>query len=1827
MAAIDIAIVTKGTNQTYSAGGSTIGGAGSVNRLLSVSEVDANFINLKQGVVDLEYTASTTYAPLSSPALTGTGGNPATYSRTIPTGTSSFEIATTSFVQQELGPTANIVSDVNVGNQALNTKISLKANLNGPTTFTGALRLSGANNATLAGDAQRIVNTGYVDYKLQNIDVNLLPTTGGQVNIGTSANYINQIHVKEILPAGTNTSIGTASNPFDEGYFANNTIFIGSAGLSQGAAGGIVLPEGSAFGDEDSTIPRNLISTELDKAFGDLTSGPKKAIKLTLVASGSISSGDAIILNSNGTVSAISSTNTSFIGFAATSATNGNNVDIIVAGPVTGLSGLLTNSEVLVSSTGALKFSRTLPSDIKVGTATSTTELFLYSTSTMDIYALAKAKAELADFSVNTSSAGSNGLTYNSSTGVFDFTPVDLSTFATQSYVDTEIANLVNSAPTSLDTLDELAAALNDDANFASTVTNSIATKAPLASPALTGTPTAPTASSSTNTTQIATTAFVQTEIADKIEFTNLSVTTAAASSGGALSYNNSTGAFTFTPADTTSFGNASLNSFSVTTNSPSGSGALSYNNSTGVFSFTPAATFDGAFSSLSGTPTTISGYGITDAVPFASPTFTGIPAAPTAASGTNTTQLATTAFVQGEISGFSSTGGDSQRDYTASGAITDKNAVVLNTNGTVSNVSVVAAGINTSTRPLHNATNYAHNHSGVDWNSTDSVYHHAWRDNATLYIKAESPNFSALTLSQSVITTTSLGGTANSKLIYKHIDGTSTGILVYNVSATYYAKYITYDATTPAHNIGTNTYTLPAEPFDVVIKDSGRMFILYGDRVDSIAIDATAKTFSLTDNTTVGMSSTSAHVFRLFWDSAQSKLITFRLSGTTNQYQYISESSGSLTASSVVTASSTIAFHQIEYHPGLSTYFGFRWQFVRTGNEDRYYPYFTPLTVGASAVTYGTEVQAPIYLSQYDAYNQHSGSGAMRFVPSKTGNSVSIYHLMRIASSGAESQGREHFAFGTLNSSGTYTSSSGFASMIGVNSGDQAGTSAHDFGTSIDRDGYAYVSYPISYGSGGSTTKVASTLIRTASVSTASDYLGIAQNAASDGGTVTVMLAGGISTGHSSLTQGVKYYVQNNGTLATTSTSTVAGQAVATDSIQVADSQGTFSTSTAFVDLTSTPTTLSGYGITDALSSTGDIDIGSSDFITTGKSYFANMFATTGDLPSATTYHGMFAHVHGTGKGYFAHGGNWIELANASTTLAGYGITDAATTTYVDTEIANLVDSAPGTLDTLNELAAALGDDANFSTTITTQIGLKAPLASPALTGTPTAPTAASGTNTTQVATTAFVTAAVGSGGGGGASVTTSDAAPSSPSAGDLWYNTSAGGLFVYYQDVDSSQWVEVIGKTGATGPTNVSIGDIAPTSPSTGQFWWNSSTNKLYIYYTDANSSQWVQATTPGAASTVAGPQGPTGPTGPAGTAAITRYANVAAFPASPTAADLAYANDTNTVYVYNGTAWEVVASGNNETPVITTEPPTATQSLNSDGTTSTVTMVAQDPEGFDITYGIAYKTANNARPAQLSADTTINQSTGVFTFTPSTTQSDAGSFRARLSASDGARITTRFVDFDLGFYPAASGLLARYEFYDTNCYNPSTSTTALNDNSGNGNNQTINNPGTHTGSGNMTFNSNTTITFTGLNATKAWFVLYYPPSGWNQGILFGSGGSTYYSTFKNGDGNNYYGSAYSAHSGATIVDRVNGTNPTSRGVAYSAMDISAMNSIINSGTNMSTSLTYQQYSGWTPTHYVRAMVFFDREITLTEMEALHNHYRTNWLAAGGTMPTWGN
>lgn len=97
-----------------------------------------------------------------------------------------------------------------------------------------------------------------------------------------------------------------------------------------------------------------------------------------------------------------------------------------------------------------------------------------------------------------------------------------------------------------------------------------------------------------------------------------------------------------------------------------------------------------------------------------------------------------------------------------------------------------------------------------------------------------------------------------------------------------------------------------------------------------------------------------------------------------------------------------------------------------------------------------------------------------------------------------------------------------------------------------------------------------------------------------------------------------------------------------------------------------------------------------------------------------------------------------------APTPLTTDNSTLLATTAFVKAVVAALVDSSPAALDTLNELAAALGDDPNFATTMTNALALKAPLASPALTGNPTAPTQAADDNDTSIATTAFVRAAM---------------------------------------------------------------------------------------------------------------------------------------------------------------------------------------------------------------------------------------------------------------------------------------------------------------------------------------------------------------------------------------------------------------------------------------------------------------------------------------------------
>ncbi|WP_177327840.1 phage tail protein, partial [Pseudomonas tussilaginis] len=100
--------------------------------------------------------------------------------------------------------------------------------------------------------------------------------------------------------------------------------------------------------------------------------------------------------------------------------------------------------------------------------------------------------------------------------------------------------------------------------------------------------------------------------------------------------------------------------------------------------------------------------------------------------------------------------------------------------------------------------------------------------------------------------------------------------------------------------------------------------------------------------------------------------------------------------------------------------------------------------------------------------------------------------------------------------------------------------------------------------------------------------------------------------------------------------------------------------------------------------------------------------------------------------------------VPTAPTPAAGTNTTQLANTAFVQKALADLVASSPAALDTLNELAAAIGNDPNFAASMTNMLALKAPLASPTFTGDPKAPTPAANDIDTSIATTAFVRAAM---------------------------------------------------------------------------------------------------------------------------------------------------------------------------------------------------------------------------------------------------------------------------------------------------------------------------------------------------------------------------------------------------------------------------------------------------------------------------------------------------
>jgi hypothetical protein len=118
------------------------------------------------------------------------------------------------------------------------------------------------------------------------------------------------------------------------------------------------------------------------------------------------------------------------------------------------------------------------------------------------------------------------------------------------------------------------------------------------------------------------------------------------------------------------------------------------------------------------------------------------------------------------------------------------------------------------------------------------------------------------------------------------------------------------------------------------------------------------------------------------------------------------------------------------------------------------------------------------------------------------------------------------------------------------------------------------------------------------------------------------------------------------------------------------------------------------------------------------------------------------------------------------------------------------------------------------------------------------------------------------------------------------------------------------------------------------------------------------------------------------------------------------MAYSQDTNTLYVWNGSGWFKVALVNTN-PTIT-DGGQATYELATDGTPTVVTLVANDPEGIPITWSYVVSSGS-------LEDTTVTNTGAVFTITPGVT---AATFNLTFTASDGINVDTSVSSFTLSF-----------------------------------------------------------------------------------------------------------------------------------------------------------------------------------------------------------------
>jgi len=150
------------------------------------------------------------------------------------------------------------------------------------------------------------------------------------------------------------------------------------------------------------------------------------------------------------------------------------------------------------------------------------------------------------------------------------------------------------------------------------------------------------------------------------------------------------------------------------------------------------------------------------------------------------------------------------------------------------------------------------------------------------------------------------------------------------------------------------------------------------------------------------------------------------------------------------------------------------------------------------------------------------------------------------------------------------------------------------------------------------------------------------------------------------------------------------------------------------------------------------------------------------------------------------------------------------------------------------------------------------------------------------------------------------------------------------------------------------------------------------------------------------------------PAAAASTTTYADMPALVAATgmSIGDQALVTALNKLFMYTGSGWFLIATMTNGSPTAITGA-SATYTLATDGTATTITAVSTDPEGFALTWSYAVTTGS------LGSTATVSQVDNVFTITPSTDSANAGTFGITFSVTDGATGAVNAVSaFSLNF-----------------------------------------------------------------------------------------------------------------------------------------------------------------------------------------------------------------